>query len=124
MKKLKAGCAKLAGAILLLACLGLPGRVAGQQLEPRAYSVSPVGTNIVIIGYGRSTGDLTFDPSLPITDASATINAASAGYFRSIDFLGRSANISVALPYVWGNLQGTVAGQFQQVRRSGLGDRL
>jgi hypothetical protein len=26
------------------------------------------------------------------------------------------------LPYVWGNLQGNVAGQFQQARRSGLGD--
>jgi hypothetical protein len=83
-----------------------------------------VGTNIVVFGYGRSTGDVAFDPSLPITDASATINAASAGYFRSIDLLGRSANVSVALPYVWGSLQGNVAGQFQQVRRSGLGDPL
>jgi hypothetical protein len=91
-------------------------------LEPRAYSVSPAGTNIVVLGYGRSTGDLAFDPSLPITDASATINGAFAGYFRSIDFFGRSANVSMALPYVWGNLQGNVAGQFLQVRRSGLGD--
>jgi hypothetical protein len=121
---IKICCAKLACATLLLGSLGLTWRVAGQQLEPRAYSVSPVGTNIVVLGYGRSTGDLAFDPSLPITDASATINAASAGYFRSIDFLGRSANISVALPYIWGNLQGNVAGQFQQVRRSGLGDPL
>jgi hypothetical protein len=75
-----------------------------------------------VLGYGRSTGDLAFDPSLPITDASATINGAFAGYFRSIDFFGRSANVSMALPYVWGNLQGNVAGQFLQVRRSGLGD--
>jgi hypothetical protein len=96
--------------------------VAGQQLEPRAYSVSPVGTNIVVVGYGRSTGDLAFDPSLPITDASATINGAFAGYFRSIDFFGRSASVSVLLPYTWGNLQGQVDGQFQQVRRSGLAD--
>lgn len=121
-KRIQATCAKLVGAILLLACLGLTGRVAGQQLEPRAYSVSPVGTNIVVVGFGRSTGDLTFDPSLPITDASARINNASAGYFRSINFFGRSANVSVGLPYVWGNLQGTLAGQFQQLRRSGLGD--
>ena len=117
-------CAKLVGAILMLACAGLMCRLAGQQLEPRAYSVSPVGTNIVVFGYGRSTGDIAFDPSLPITDARAAINAASAGYFRSIDFFGRSANVSIALPYVWGNLQGNVAGQFLQVRRSGLGDPL
>jgi len=114
--------AKLIGAALLLASPGLAVLVAGQQLEPRAYSVSPVGTNIVVVGYGRSTGDLAFDPSLPVTDASATINGAFAGYFRSIDFFGRSASVSVALPYAWGNLQGKVEGQFQQVRRSGLAD--
>src|SRR6185295_8012582 len=112
----------LVGALLLLAGLGSTGRVKTQQLEPRAYSVSPVGTNIIIFGYGRSTGDIAFDPSLPITDASATINGAFAGYFRSVNFFGRSANVSVALPYVWGNLQGNVGGQFQQARRSGLGD--
>jgi hypothetical protein len=91
-------------------------------LEPRAYSVSPVGTNIVVAGYGRSAGDLAFDPSLPVTDASATINGAFAGYFRSTDFFGRSSSVSAVLPYAWGNLQGRVDGQFQQVRRSGLSD--
>ena len=91
-------------------------------MEARAYSVSPVGTNIVLLSYGRSTGDLSFDPSLPITDASASINGATAGYVRSIGFFGRSANVAVLLPYVWGNLQGNVAGEFQQIRRSGLRD--
>jgi hypothetical protein len=120
---IRARCALFVGAaLLLIAGLEPGGRFKGQQLEPRAYSVSPVGTNIIVLGYGRSTGDIAFDPSLPISDASATINGAFAGYFRSLDFFGRSANVSVALPYVWGNLQGNVAGQFQQVRRSGLGD--
>lgn len=112
----------VAAALLLVASLGLTGRVVGQQLEPRAYSVSPVGTNIVVVGYGRSSGDLAFDPSLPVTEASATINSAYAGYYRSINFFGRSASISSALPYAWGNLQGKVEGQFLQVRRSGLSD--
>lgn len=121
-EQIRAYCAKLVSATLLLASPALTALVAGQQLEPRAYSVSPVGTNIVVVGYGRSTGDLSFDPSLPITDASATINGTYAGYFRSIDFFGRSASVSAALPYVWGNLQGNVDGQFQQARRSGLSD--
>lgn len=96
--------------------------VAGQEMEARAYSVSPVGTNIVLLSYGHSTGDLSFDPSLPITDASAKINGATAGYVRSIGFFGRSASVAVLLPYAWGNLQGNIAGQFQQIRRSGLRD--
>ena len=121
-EQIRAGCAKLIGTTLLRASLGVTTLVMGQQLEPRAYSVSPVGTNIVVVGYGRSSGDLSFDPSLPVTDASATINASYAGYFRSIDFFGRSASVSGVLPYAWGNLKGNVDGQFQQVRRSGLSD--
>ncbi|MCM3903592.1 MAG: transporter [Pyrinomonadaceae bacterium] len=107
---------------LLIAVLGLTWRVQSQEMEARAYSVSPVGTNIVLLSYGRATGDLNFDPSLPITDGKATINSASAGYVRSINFFGRSANVGMILPYAWGNLQGNVAGQFQAVRRSGLRD--
>jgi len=52
-EKIRASCAKAVGAILLLISLGLTGRVAGQDMEARAYSVSPVGTNIVVVGYSR-----------------------------------------------------------------------
>lgn len=105
-------------------CLGLliARPAAGQELEPRAYSVSPAGTNFIVIAYGRSFGDIAFDPSLPIEDASATINGVSPGYFRSINFLGRSANVTLVTPYSWGTLEGTIAGEFQSVRRSGLRD--
>ena len=110
------------GAILLLISLGLTGRVAGQAMEARAYSVSPAGTNIVVIGYGRSTGDLSFDPSLPVTDGKAKVNGATVGYIRSFGLFGRSANVALILPYAWGHLQGNVAGQFQEAQRSGLRD--
>lgn len=96
--------------------------VSGQELEPRTYSAAPVGTNILVIAYGRSTGDLTFDPSLPVTDGKATINSGVAAYVRSINFFGRSASVSLAVPYVWGNVSGNLAGQFEQIRRSGVRD--
>ena len=102
-------------------CFVLPQGL-GQELEPRAYSVSPVGTNFVVFAYGRSAGDLSFDPTLPIEDAKASINAASVGYFRSINFLGRSANVTLAVPYSWGSAEGRLAGEFQAVTRSGLPD--
>jgi len=93
-----------------------------QQLEPRAYSVSPSGVNIVIANYGYSTGDLNFDPSVPIDNGSAQIHNVATGYFRTLGVAGRSANVSVAVPYVWGHLQGNVLGTFTQVYRSGLTD--
>src|SRR6187401_173751 len=113
-------------AIFLFYCvLAFSGSVRysnGQELEPRTYSAAPVGTNVLVIAYGRSAGNLTFDPSLPVTDGKATINTGVAGYLRSINFFGRSASISVAVPYVWGDISGNLSGQFQQAHRSGVRD--
>lgn len=93
-----------------------------QELEPRAYSVSPVGVNFLVAGIARSSGDLSFDPTVPIEDANATLKAAVLGYARSLDVFGRSASVAVAVPYIWGPLEGRVLGEFQSIRRSGLGD--
>jgi len=96
--------------------------MAAQELEPRAYSVSPRGANFAVFAFSRATGDLSFDPTLPIENASATLDGGAVAYVRSIDFLGRSASVGVQAPYIWGTLQGTVNGAFQSARRSGLGE--
>jgi hypothetical protein len=93
-----------------------------QQLEPRAYSISPTGVNVINMSYGYSIGDLSFDPSLPIENASAQIHGSAAGYFRSINVAGRSANVALAVPYVAGHVQADVLGSFTRVYRSGLAD--
>lgn len=93
-----------------------------QELEPRAYSPSPVGFNILLVAGTYNTGDLTFDPSLPVEDASASIKAGVVGYLRTFGVAGRSANLGVALPYVRGNLEGIYLGSPVDVYRSGLGD--
>ena len=41
-----------------------------QDLEPRAYSNSPVGLNFVIAGYGYGSGTVLTDPSLPLENVS------------------------------------------------------
>ncbi len=99
-----------------------PTTVSAQELEPRAYSVSPVGVNVVGGAYNFKTGDLSFDPSAPIEDASATINAAGLGYVRAVGFLGRSANIGIALPVISGHVEGLYRGEFAEVDRLGLAD--
>ncbi len=107
-----------AGIAIIVACV--PARC--QELEPRAYSVSPVGLNFLVTGFGRSSGDLSFDPTLPVQDGHASLQLAIAGYARTLDFFGRSANVAVQAPYVWGNVSGVVSDVFQSVHRSGLGD--
>jgi Putative MetA-pathway of phenol degradation len=95
---------------------------SGQEMEARAYSRSPVGTNIALVTYSYQTGDVLFDPALPLTDVSVKINGAIVGYGRTFNLAGRQATASVAVPYVWGTVRGTVFEQQQEVTRSGLGD--
>jgi len=93
---------------------------AAQELEPRAYSISPTGTNFIVAGFARSAGDIDFDPALPIEEASAVLHGTFLGYGRSLNFFGRSASIAATDLYIWGNLEGTVSGVPQNARRSGL----
>jgi hypothetical protein len=76
----------------------------------------------VVLGYGRSTGGVLFDPSLPFDDVNAAINRGSLLYGRTFGLFGRSANAAVALPYVWGDVDGLVEGEYRRITRSGLGD--
>jgi hypothetical protein len=91
-------------------------------MEPRAYSRSPTGVNIVLAACGRSTGEVLFDESLQTTDVSAEINSALLFYGRSFGFLGRSSSAAVVVPYFWGTLEGNVGEERKSIRRSGLGD--
>lgn len=109
------------GVFVLVALLGsVPA--AAQELEPRAYSASPIGANFVLIGVGRSSGDVIFDPTVPVTDVHADINAATAGLGRTFNLGGHLALVTAALPYVWGEISGRVAEQAQSITRSGVGD--
>jgi hypothetical protein len=94
----------------------------GQELEPRAYSPSPTGANFILVAYGRTAGDVVFDPSVPITNVSATVNAATAFYGRTFSLFGRSASAAVQLPYAWGEVEGDVFEARRKVHRSGLAD--
>ena len=91
-------------------------------MEPRAYSPAPVGTQFVVLSYGHQSGDVLLDSSLPLKDVSTNLNAASVGYGRTFDFLGRQANVAVLFPYLWGTARGTVFEDQVNVRRSGGGD--
>jgi len=107
---------------LLAVLAGIAHNASGQEMEARAYSRSPVGVNLALFTYSYQTGDVLFDPALPLTDVSVNINGAVVGYGRTFNLAGRQATASAALPYVWGTVRGTVFEQQQEVTRSGLGD--
>lgn len=113
--------ARLPGFLVALATLlSLPG--LGQDLEPRAYAVSPVGTNFVVLSFLNSAGDIAVDPTIPIVDAHSNIHAVALGYFRSANFFGRSASVTLVQPYSWGTAEGRLEGELARVYRSGIAD--
>ncbi|HTH52428.1 MAG TPA: transporter [Edaphobacter sp.] len=95
---------------------------AAQDLEPRAYSASPIGTNFVGVAFARSSGDIAFDPTLPITNARATLYSPVLGIGRTFGVFGKQALFTTAFPYAWGNVSGEVGEQRGSVYRSGLAD--
>lgn len=96
---------------------------AAQELEPRSYAAAPTGLNLLVGGYVRSTGEVLPDPSAPISNIEARIDAALVGYARTFDFLGRSSSIAIAAPYVNAHVIGLVSGTTPgHVDRTGLGD--
>jgi hypothetical protein len=93
-----------------------------QELVPAAYTPAPYGVNLLTLASAYNDGDLAFDPSGPIDQASARILGSSVGYARTFNIAGRSANIGVIVPYVLGDLEGLYLGQPASAERSGFGD--
>jgi hypothetical protein len=93
---------------------------SAQELEPRAYSPSPVGTGFLVFGFGESSGGVTFDPTVPVTNVHATLYAPVVGLGQTFGLFGRQSLITAALPYVWGTVSGQVAEQQASITRSGI----
>jgi len=101
----------------------LPASIStAQELVPAAYTPAPYGVNVLNLAAVYNSGDLAFDPSGPIEDASARIGISTLGYIRTLNVAGRSANIGVIVPYVLGHLEGLYLGEAAFADRSGLGD--
>ena len=112
-------CKKMRRIILLLCLLCARGSSA-QDLAPRAYVITPVHSNAVILTYSLFDGSLIFDGEAPITGASARINVSIFGAYHSFNLFGRTANFLVSFPYGNGNFHGTVVGAETLAYRSGL----
>ena len=95
---------------------------SAQELEPRAYSPSPLGTNFFVLALARSSGSVIFDPSLPVTDVSAHVGTATAAYGRSFGLGGKQGVVTLAFPYAVAHVEGLVQEQSTKVRRSGVAD--
>ena len=119
MSRRTAGIIGLVG-LMSVTCATAPA--AAQEMEPKAYSASPVGATFLVGSLSRSTGSVVSDPVLPITDINASINGAVVGVGATFGLFGKLALISAAVPYAWGTVSGRVFEDAREVSRSGLAD--
>jgi hypothetical protein len=96
--------------------------ISAQELAPRAYLITPMPSNAIILTNAFYTGSVLIDGAIPITGASGTYSVPTFTYYYSFNFFGRSANVNGSLPYGIGTFQAVVIGEKQQVYRSGLAD--
>jgi hypothetical protein len=97
-------------------------RLCAQSLAPRAYVITPLHWNAVVLTSSFYDGGANFNGTIPITGASGIYNVPIFSYYHSFSFFGRSANFTGSLPYGVGTFQGSVLGAHKQVYRSGLLD--
>ncbi len=109
-------------AVTVALVLLVSGRAAGQEMEPKAYSASPTGANFLVAAASRSSGSILFDPTLPITDAKATISGVAIGLGTTFGLFGKLALVSAVLPVAWGDVSGHVGEDARSVSRAGLAD--
>jgi hypothetical protein len=91
-------------------------------MEPKAYSPSPVGANFFVVSATRSTGGVLLDPTLPLTDVDATVDAYVVAIGHTFGLFGDLALVTAALPYATADFTGKLNQQAAATGRSGLAD--
>jgi hypothetical protein len=110
--------------VVIMALIGLLslGSASAQDLEPKAYSASPIGAAFIVVGLSRSTGGVVFDPSLPFSDVEAKVNGSLLAVGYTFDLFDKLALVTAAVPYAWGDISGKVSEEAREITRSGLAD--
>jgi hypothetical protein len=113
---------RILAVVLLLDAFVLPMQVKAQDLEPRRWSHLPSDMTVVGVGYAYTDSFVYFSPFWKITDASAEINSIGVSVLRTFDMAGKSARVSVLVPYLSGRWEGNLDNVYQTVSRHGIAD--
>lgn len=95
-----------------------------QDLEPRILASIPTGTNIAIVSYGHSSGNILLDKSVPVEDLSAELNNAVFGYVHSFKLFNKLTKFDVIAPYSFAKFKGVVNEIDSSTTKNGFGDPL
>ena len=107
--------------IIILNTFGV-GPLYAQDVEPRRWSSLPLGSKIIGVGYGYTSGDVFFDPLLEVEDASVAINSVLAAYIQPFKIGTKLARLDVKVPVGFVHYEGLLNNEPATVNRSGFLD--
>lgn len=113
---------KIKKSIIALLLLPWVQSLSAQTLEPKLYANTPVGANVLFMGYGRTQGSIPGNTSLGLEDPNLKIDSAILAYGRSFGLLGHNAKFDLILSS--SSLYGTAQVNGSDVSRdvNGMGD--
>ena len=82
----------------------------------------PDGTDVLVLAYQRSSGDIVTDPSLPLFNVDSDIEFLQLAYQRAFGLFGRAASLQLSLPCSEGRTEGFVEGEFRRRDTQGFAD--
>jgi hypothetical protein len=118
-------CGSFRRATLVFASIAIAGgapRLHAQDLAPRAYLITPRGSNAITLGNAYNDGPLQLEGASPIENGTARLNAPNLTYYRAFSLFGRSANVIAGVAYGVGDFAGSLFGEQVSTHRSGLFD--
>ena len=101
---------------------GFGGSLQAQDLEPRAYSNSPIGLNFAIAGYAYGKGDVLTDPSLPLENVSNESHVGVFGFATTFRAFTQSGKFDFIIPAASLSAKGLVFGVPHSRYVNGLAD--
>jgi hypothetical protein len=93
-----------------------------QEIEPRAYSATPLGVTFAGLSVLHSRGDVVLEPTSPLTDVNAKVYIGALALGGTFSLFGHLASAGVGVPYAWANVSGRIDEDARSVERAGLAD--
>ena len=82
--------------IVILFCILYSSSIycIAQELAPRFYWPSPIGTKVAVSGYSHVNGDVLLDPTIPLYELNSRINTFFLAYMQNFSLLeGRQMSL-------------------------------
>ena len=96
--------------------------VFAQEMEPRRYSVVPVGLHAAQLSYTFSGGDVVSGLNSPLQDLNINASIIALGYVQTFSIFNKLGRIAVGMPYAFLNGTAKAYGVDTAASRNGFGD--